>query len=349
MGTDKKYELLSAEETAQILGVRLSRLYNICKFFDKNSSDEWDLIEGEHFEWLSKNMETRRFYESGAMAIAKYIQETDTANPISSFIDTVIERITHRREHTRRMLVRRRIIYETQDLTGIVVRGELVFMERPRVIRILSTNGKGINFAARREQDNCELSGREQMKPGVHFEDINNVQYWSQRGIVRIAQNMSENLENRKANKSRKAWTDAVVEVVEDAVEQQKKYLESVDSRIIKAMNYVKSQADKKCQVTCEKQKPDLPFDLHVHHLFDRATRPDLADFQDNLIAIHEDLHRNFHNWHGSASCEPKHFIDYLTTVESWRFEKPKMMTHLQRLINRLEKLQLNYENHLRL
>ncbi|WP_404785665.1 hypothetical protein [Altericista sp. CCNU0014] len=283
------------------------------------------------------------------MAIAKYIQETTTANPVSSFIDTVVERITHRRERTRRMLVRRRIIHETQDLQGIVVRGELVFIERPQVIRILDTNGKGINFAARREQDNCELQGREQMKPGVHFEDVDNVQYWSQRGIVRLAQNMSENLGNKSASKSRKTWTDAVAEVVEDAIEYQKKYIESFDARITRAMNHVKSQADKKCQVTHEKQEPAAPFDLHVHHLFDRATRPDLADFQDNLIAIHENLHRNFHDWHGSASCEPKHFIDYLTTVESWRFEKPRMTTHLQRLINRLEKLQLNHENHRRL
>jgi hypothetical protein len=290
MAINKKYELLSAEETAQILGIKLPKLYKICKIFDQHNDDEWELIEGEHFEWLSKKMETRRFYESGAMAIAKYIQEATTANPVSSFIDTVVERITHRRERTRRMLVRRRIIHETQDLQGIVVRGELVFIERPRVIRILDTNGKGINFAARREQDNCELQGREQMKPGVHFEDVDNVQYWSQRGIVRLAQNMSENLGNKSASKSRKAWTDAVAEVVEDAIEYQKKYIESFDARITRAMNHVKSQADKKCQVTHEKQEPASPFDLHVHHLFDRATRPDLADFQDNLIAIHENL-----------------------------------------------------------
>jgi hypothetical protein len=348
VGNDSRYELLSAEETAKILGINLERLYRICEIFDDKNDDEWELIEGDHFEWLSKNRRTRRFYESGAMAIAKYIEEIDTSNPISNFIDTVFERITHRREHARRTLVRRRIIHEMQDMNETLVRGELVFIERSSVIRILDTNGKGINFAAKREQDNCELQGREQMEPGVHFDDMDDVQYWSQRGIARIAQNMSENLENKKASKSRKAWTDAVFEVVEDAIEKQTK-LESFEARVTRAMNYVKSQANKQCQVTNEKQKPALPFDLHVHHLFDRSTRQDLADFHDNLIAIHEDLHRNFHNWHGSASCEPKHFIDYLTTVESWRFDKPKMTNHLQRLINRLEKLQLNYENHRRL
>jgi hypothetical protein len=348
MQNDSRYELLSAEETAKILGINLDKLYKFCEIFDKRDDDEWELIQGEHFEWLSKNIGTRRFYESGAMAIAKYIEEIDTSNPISSFIDTVIERITHRRENIRRTLVRRRIIHEMQNMNGTLVRGELVFIERTSVIRILDTNGKGINFAAKREQDNCELQGREQMEPGVHFDDMDDVQYWSQRGIARIAQNMSENLGNKKASKSRKAWADAVFEVVEDAIEQQKK-LESFDTRVARAMDYVKSQANKQCQATNEKIKPASPFDLHVHHLFDRSTRPDLADFHDNLIAINEDLHRNFHNWHGSASCEPRHFIDYLTTVESWRFEKTRMTTHLQRLINRLEKLQLNHEKHRRL
>jgi hypothetical protein len=341
---NSKYELLAAEETAQILGITLKRLYKICDFFDHNSDDEWDLLEGEHFEWLKKGL-TRRFYESGAMIIAKYIQEQDTANPLSGLIDTVIERFTHRRQRARQMLVRRRVVLETQDSSGILVKNDLVFIERPRIIRILDTNGKGLNAAAKREQDNSDLHGRESMEKGVHFDEIDNTQYWSQRGIVRIAQNMSENL----GKKSRRAWTDAVIEVVEDAIEQQKKYLDSFDSRVQKAMNHIKSQANKKCQVSKVSQTPTNLFELDVHHLFDRATRPDLADCHENLLVLHEDIHDGFHKWHGSSSCEPKHFVEYLTTVESWRFDKTNMTMHLQKIINRLEKLQKDFENHHRL
>ena len=336
-----KYELMSAEETAKILGITLHRLYRICDAFDQRDDDQWDLVKGEHFEWLSENLKTRRFYEEGAMAIAKYIQEAASANPVSGFVDAILEKLTNRRKHTRQLLVRRRVILELQDLQGLVVKNDLVFIERPRVIRILDTNGKGLNAAARRENSNGSLEGRETMQIGVHFDTFGSTEHWSQRGLARIAQNMSENL----SQKARRAWTEAVAEVVEDAIEQQRKYFESFDARVKSAMDRVKSDAKQKCQVTKVKQTPAKPFDMHVHHLFDRSTRPDLAAFRGNLIAIHEDLHRGFHNWHGGSNCEPKHFVEYLTTVESWRFEGSKITSHLHLLINRLENLQRDFES----
>ncbi|MBN8563539.1 MAG: hypothetical protein J0L70_23655 [Leptolyngbya sp. UWPOB_LEPTO1] len=337
----RKYDLLSDDETAQILGISKARLYNVCAAFDHRKDDEWELTEGEHFEWLSKNIGTRRFYEEGAMAIAKYLEETDTSGFFASFFDAVIERFTQRRKRTRQMLVRRRVIQEFQDLNGVIVKGDLVFIDRPRVIRILDTNGKGLNAAAKREQNNCSLKGREPMETGVHFERIEDVEYWSQRGLARVAQNMSENL----GQKSRRAWTEAVNEIVEDAVNQQKKYLDSFDARVRRAMDQVKAAANRKCQVSLVKQTPANPFDLHAHHLFDKATRRDLAAFHDNLLVMHKDIHCGFHNWHGSDSCEPKHFVEYLTTVESWRFNNKKMSEHLHSLINRLEKLQGDFES----
>jgi hypothetical protein len=295
---------------------------------------------GEHFEWFSQPQRTRQFYEEGAMAIAKYLQETVQAKRFIGIIDKVVESLTNRRKHTRQMLVRRRVISEIQDLKGVIVRGDLIFLDRPKAIRILDTNGKGLNSAARREQENCSLNGREQMEPGVHYDTADDTQYWSQRGLVRIAQNMSENL----SKKSRKAWTEAVAEVYETAIEQQRKYLDSFDAKVQRAMKEVKDLAKKTCQVSLVKQRPDDPFDMHIHHLFDKSTRPDLAMLHENLLAMHEDVHDGFHKWHGSGSCEPKHFVEYLTTVESWRFSTAKTMTHLHELINKLERVQSTYK-----
>jgi len=340
--SNQKYELMSDEETARIIGITLQRLYGICDIFDARNDDQWDLKEGEHFEWHNKGIKKRCFYEEGAMALAKYLQETETNGFVASIIDAVLEKLTNRRKRTRQLLVRRRVILEVQNLEGTVVQGDLVFLTRSKAIRILDTNGKGLNAAARREQANCGLVGRSPMEKGIHFTQIEDTQYWSQRGLVRIAQNMSENL----SQKSRKAWVEAVAEVYEDAIEQQRKYLESFDAKVKKAMVQVKEMAKKKCQVTLEKQRPYDAFDLHVHHLFDRSTRPDLATLHDNLLVMRENLHQDFHKWHGSGSCEPRHFIDYLTTVESWRFDSPKMTTHLHQLINRLENLQKTFEGH---
>lgn len=341
MTTPKYHLLMSAEETAKILGVTLNRLYKVCADFDKRNDDQWDLVEGIDFEWLNKQAKTRRFYEEGAMAIAKYIQETDTSGIFGFLIDNVIERLTNRRRRIREMLVRRRVIAEVPSLEGIILRGDLVFIDRPRAIRILQTNGKGLNAAAKREQDNNSLDGREQFVPGEHYDEIDNAQYWSQRGLVRIATNMSENL----VKKSRKAWVSAVAEVYEDAIEQQRKYLESLDTKVQKAMTQAKTLAKGKCQVTLEKLKPHEPFDLHVHHLFDRATRPDIAALHENLLVMHEDLHNGFHRWH-KGKCEPKHFVEYLTTVEAWRFETPQKLRYFHHITNRLEKLQKMFEGH---
>ena len=35
--------LMSAEETAKIIGTSLKKLYKICKFFDEHENDPWDL------------------------------------------------------------------------------------------------------------------------------------------------------------------------------------------------------------------------------------------------------------------------------------------------------------------
>jgi len=331
-----KYGLLSAEETASILGIKLKRLYSICEAFDARNDDEWELVEGVHFEWLSKNHETRQFHEEGAMALAKYLQETAQGKPVTGILEKVIERLTNRRKHTRKMLVRRRVIHEISDINSAIVQGPLVFIDRKKTISILATNGKGLNAAARREQENCSLVGREPLEIGVHFDTVNHQQYWSQRGLVRIAQNMSENL----ASKSRKAWTEAVAEICEEAIEQQRKYLEDFKTRVDRVVKEVKEKARKTCQVSLLKQRPDALFELHAHHLFDKATRPELAAIHENLLAMHEDIHDGFHRWHGSGSCEPKDFVEYLTTVESWRFTSAKHQKHLHELINKLERLQ---------
>jgi hypothetical protein len=44
-------DLLTDKEAAEILGKRITRLYKIVEVFDANDDDEWELVEGEHFEY----------------------------------------------------------------------------------------------------------------------------------------------------------------------------------------------------------------------------------------------------------------------------------------------------------
>ena len=342
----RKEILLSDEETAKVLGIRINKLYGICDFFDEDEEDEWDLIEGEHFEWQRKDVGKRRFYEAGAVAIAKYLQEAETSSFLGEIFDKIIEVFTHRRQKIRQHLVRRRVSIEFSSLDDACIVENLVFLARPKAIRILETNGKGLNYAIRRIQDNTSLDEQGQLEPGVHFDNINNVQHWSQRGIARVAADMSHNHEKR-SRKSRKAWTETVFEEIENAIQEQRKYLESSEARIQKAIEKAKRLAQNKCQVTLQKRTATNPFDLHTHHLFDKRTRPDLADVIDNLLVMNAEIHKGFHLWHGSESCEPKHFIDYLLHVEDDKFKSSKRKEkHLKDLIRQLERIQNLYADH---
>jgi hypothetical protein len=340
----QKYILLSDEETARILKIKINKLYEICNFFDDNKDDEWDLIEGEHFEWIRKDVGKRKFYEAGAVAIAKYLQETESKGFLSSLIENVREAFTHRRKKIRRHLVTRQVNIEFSSLDDVSIVNDLVFLERPKVIRILGTNGKGINASIKRIQENDGLEGQQQLEPDKHFKIIENSQYWSQVGIAGIAQDMSQNHE-RRSRHSRKAWTDAVFEEIDTAIRERKKYLESFESRVKKAKEKAKKLADNRCQVSLKKNTPAKPFDLHAHHLFDQSSRPDLADLLENLLVMHADIHRGFHQWHGSESCEPQDFIEYLLHAEGAIFDSKKNTQHLDLLIHELERTQARFED----
>ena len=45
-------ELLTDKETAKILHITTTSLYRTVDFFDSRDDDEWDLIEGDHFEFV---------------------------------------------------------------------------------------------------------------------------------------------------------------------------------------------------------------------------------------------------------------------------------------------------------
>lgn len=340
----QKYILLSDEETAKILSININKLYKICGFFDGNEDDEWDLIEGEHFEWVKKNVGKRKFYEAGAVAIAKYLQEIESKGFLAGLIENVREAFTHRRKKIRRHLVTRQVNIEFSSLDDVRIVNDLIFLERPKVIRILGTNGKGINASVKRIQENDSLEGQQQLEPDKHFKTVENSQYWSQVGIAGIAQDMSQNHE-RRSRYSRKAWTDAVFEEIENAIRERKKYLESFKIRVDKAKVNAKTLAGNRCQVSLRKSTPAKPFDLHAHHLFDQASRPDLADVLENLLVMHADVHRGFHQWHGSESCEPQDFIEYLLHAEGAIFESKKNTQHLNILIHNLERIQARFED----
>jgi hypothetical protein len=342
----RERDAFSDKEAAKMLGISVTKLYRICDFFDSDPDDAWDLIEGEVFEYEPGQARKRRFYEEGVMALAKYLEETEGG----SFLARLKEFFTHHRARVTRALVQRRIIQVTQDRSTLVIRGDLVFLQQRSVVRVLGTNGKGMAGTLRRiEEESAGLDGAEGLEIDVHFADFEDVEgrHWSQRGIARLARTMHD---RGRITKARKAWVKAVADVAEDCFEVQRKVLESHEARVKAAMERARSKA-KACAVT--QQKPNAadrnPIELEAHHLFDAATRPDLAALEENLLVISSALHRNFHKWMGNRPCEPKDFVDYLLRNELTHFEgspstRARQDARQQKLIHRLELLQARYE-----
>ncbi|MFM8544084.1 MAG: hypothetical protein ACKOGI_07355 [Vulcanococcus sp.] len=329
-----------------MLAISVTKLYRICEFFDSDPQDAWDLIEGESFEYEPGQARKRRFYEEGVMAVAKYLEETEGG----SFLARLKEFFTHHRARVTRALVQRRIIQVTQDRSTLVIRGDLVFLQQRSVLRVLGTNGKGMAGTLRRiEEESAGLEGARGLEIDVHFANFDDTEgrHWSQRGIVRLARTMHD---KGRITKARKAWVKAVADVAEDCFEVQRKMLESHEARVRAAMERARNRA-KACAVTQQKLNAadPRPIDLEAHHLFDAATRPDLAALEDNLLVITSALHRNFHKWMGNCPCEPKDFVDYLLRNELTHFEgspstRARQEQRQQKLINRLELLQAHYE-----
>lgn len=328
-----------------MLGITARKLDKICKIFDANPDDEWDLVEGESFEFEPGQAEKRRFYEEGVMAIAKYLEEKEGG----SFLAKLKEFFTHHRARVTRALVQRRIIQVTQDRSILNIRGELLFLQQQAVVRVLGTNGKGmVNTIRRIEEEDASLNAPEGVQKGLHFDDFDGStsRYWSQVGIVRLAKTMGE---RGRISKARKAWVMAVADVAEACFEVQRKELDSHESKVRRAKDNARKSRGR-CEVTLKKPTAadPNPIELDVHHLFDASSRPDLAASEENLLVLNSILHRNFHAWMGQRPCEPKDFVDYLLRNELTHFEgnprtRARQQTRQQQLIHRLELLQARY------
>ena len=342
----RERDSFSDKEAARMLGIPVRKLYSICDFFDSDSKDSWELVEGEFFECEPGQASKRRFYEEGVMAIAKYLERTEGGG----FLARLKEFFTNHRARVTRALVQRRIIQVTQDRSALVISGDLVFLNQRSVVRVLGTNGKGMAGTIRRiQEESAGLEGAEGLEIDVHFTDPDDREgrHWSQRGIARLAKTMHD---KGKITEARRVWVKAVADVAEDCFEVQRKVLESHEARVKAAKDRVRKKHNR-CAVTNKTpQRTDSnPIELDVHHLFDASSRPDLAAFEDNLLVISSSLHNNFHKWMAGRSCEPKDFVDYMLHNELAHFEgsastRAREDKRKQKLIYRLELLQARFE-----
>ena len=332
-------DLLTAQETARILGKRIDSLYNIVDAFDAKSDDEWELVEGEHFEYAgpavtgTNGRRPRRFSEEGVEALARYIEATEKTGVIGWFR----ERLFNVKQKRKQLLVSRRITQEFIEAGGTLeIRGDLAFVSRKTTVGILQTNYKGLSNSWERLRTAGTEEGEEALQLNKDFLESEERQVLiSQRGIARVARDMRV---NSRITKTRQAWMEAVGEVVESCFNSEIRYLtEGVDRAIKRA----KAAAGHRCEITGQKATVQKKIDLDGHHLFDRRSRPDLADLPENILVLMPDLHREFHGWK-SGPCTPNDLLTFIQTARGDLFDpaNSRDMKRLRALTHRLQRLQ---------
>lgn len=344
-------DYLTDQETAKLLGKRIDQLYRIIDAFDAVPDDEWELNEGEHFAYTSTTVDAfgrrrRRFTEEGVEALARYLEVTESRG----LLQKILDKLTNWKTKRKQLLVSRRITQEFLTVSDtLLFRGSRAFVPKKTTIAILQTNHKGFNNSWARVRGAGQLEGSEAVEIDKHFTvNDENTLFFSEMGIARIADDMKH---NSTINAARKAWMDAVAEVVERCFQAEVKHLQSAPQRIENAVIKAKRAAKGRCDVTGQAKKAHTTLELDGHHLFDRRNRPDLADATDNILVLQSELHGEFHSWKASPSCCPQDFIEFVTTVRGDLFDpvNSRAMARLQRLVHRLTLLQANYENnHLR-
>ena len=246
--------LLSHHEVAKILNKPTTQLTNTIKFFDAHDDDEWELQEGEHFEFLIKSgplhLRPRRFTEEAVAILARYYEEKGEIN----FVNRVLDALLRRRLKRKKMLVSRKIVKQfVSSEVPLEIRGEFAFVNKKTTINILETNTTGFNNSEKRLIGSGSLDGQEGLEIDKDYIcSETEERMWSQRGIARLAIDMSQ---NSRIKRSRKVWVETVGDVVEDCFKQEIKRLSAASNRIDKVISNAKKNTNYTCQVSGKKKK----------------------------------------------------------------------------------------------
>ncbi|HEY9697278.1 MAG TPA: HNH endonuclease [Trichocoleus sp.] len=307
---------IKAEDLAKALEISLDRLYEIVEFFDKDSKDEWDLVENEHFIFLSKNKGTRLFSQIGAFAIAKYMDTIEK----KTLLGRLVEFITRHKEKLRNAFVRQRVYENCSSLTH---RNSFSFLSRKDVVNILCTS------YARLDKAFETIQKSDPMENGKHFIDIEGKRFYSLSGIEKLSRELSNNLKKP----DRREWCKAVHIVGNKTLAQIISAEEQREKRITAAKNTAKKR-DKCCQITGSKPKPSNQVELAAHHIFSKEEYPHLSESLDNLITLTNDVHKEFHHWNGGFDkpCTVDEFIRFVSEQYSDEDKCPNLDELLQKL-----------------
>ena len=318
-------------ELIQWLSISHKRLDEIVSFFDADPNDDWDLVEGDDYQFVNKEKKLRNFSPKGAFKIASYIEKNEKRGIFYKFK----EFFTKHDQKIRRSLARKSIFAELTDSGEIQVYQGVAMIHKQSLRRILETNGSKLNKTVNHLQQRTDKP----LELGVDFYEDEKREFWfSESGIVMISKSMSETLTNKSRQEMCKTiameFPLAFKEIQENLDDDTKQKIE-----IEKAKKRAKTRDKNTCQVTGQKPDKDVKFNLAVHHLYSVQKYPHLATFDLNLVTIKEEIHQEFHGNLGGFDkpCTIEDFIQFLHIY--YPEHEGNLALKLQKTKKKLEKL----------
>ncbi|MFO0149474.1 MAG: hypothetical protein ACK525_11425 [Microcystis sp.] len=331
MPRKKEIFTIREAELIQWLSISHKRLDEIVSFFDADPNDDWDLVEGDDYQFVNKEKKLRNFSPKGAFKIASYIEKNEKRGIFYKFK----EFFTKHDQKIRRSLARKLIFAELIDSGEIQVYQGVAMIHKQSLRRILETNGSKLNKTVNHLQQRTDKP----LELGVDFYEDEKREFWfSESGIVMISKSMSETLTNKSRQEMCKTiameFPLAFKEIQENLDDDTKQKIE-----IEKAKKRAKTRDKNTCQVTGQKPDKDVQFNLAVHHLYSLQKYPHLATLDLNLVTIKEEIHQEFHGNLGGfhQPCTIEDFIEFLHVY--YPEHQGNLALKLQKTKKKLEKL----------
>ena len=160
---------------------------------------------------------------------------------------------------------------------------------RKDTVTILSTSYPRLSQAFK------EIQKTETLIYDTEFTEIDGVNYYSLRAFELLSRNLGDNLKSE----NRRAWCLEVgctgFRTLKLLADEQNKF----EQRISVVKRQARTRDKDRCQITGQKSTPAKPIEMAVHHIYCQNTYPIGADRIDNLITLSQEVHKEFHNWHG--------------------------------------------------
>lgn len=331
MPRKKEIFTIREAELIQWLSISHKRLDEIVSFFDADPNDDWDLVEGDDYQFVNKEKKLRNFSPKGAFKIASYIEKNEKRGIFYKFK----EFFTKHDQKIRRSLARKSIFAELTDSGEIQVYQGVAMIHKQSLRRILETNGAKLNKTVNHLQQRTDKP----LELGVDFYEDEKREFWfSESGIVMISKSMSETL----TNKSRQEMCKMIAMEFPLAFKEIQEHLDDDTKQKIeieKAKKRAKTRDKNTCQVTGQKPDKDVKFNLAVHHLYSVQKYPHLATLDLNLVTIKEEIHQEFHGNLGGfhQPCTIEDFIEFLHVY--YPEHHGNLALKLQKTKKKLEKL----------